>query len=174
MITSFYKKSKQAGFTLVEGLVYSFLFILISTGAISLLISLNNLFVQYEQRQNLITSGTVAMERVLVELREADNVITSKSEIASSTAGKLTLAKDTDEISFRKDGDKLDFYKNGAFESSLLFDSVAVEGVIFYYYVVDGIELVRVRLDLLSTQGANTERWSVTGGAIIRGTYEQA
>lgn len=167
-------KTKQAGFTLVEGLIYSFLFILISSVAVGFLFSLNGLFVQYKQKQALLASGTTAMERILIEVREADNILLLKSEIASSTAGVLTLNKGADEISFRKIGDQLELYKNDSFEASLLNDSVTVEGVTFYLYTgTDDIELIRVRLDLLSTQNSNIERYAVTGGAVIRGTYEK-
>lgn len=165
-------RTHSRGFTMVETLVYIFLFSLLSAGAITMLISLNDLFVQYKLKQDLLNSGTVAMERILTEVREADEVLLLKSEIASSTAGTLTLVHETDEISIRKNSDQLELYKNDIFETSLHTDSVEIEGATFYYYIENGIELVRIRLDLMSTQGSQTERWSVTGGSIIRGTYE--
>ncbi len=166
------KKISSSGFTLVETLVYLFIFILISSGAIGLLFSLNDLFVQYKLKQALLASGTTAMERILMEIREADSVIVSDSVFASSTAGVLVLDKGVDTIKIDTEAGDLGLYKNNLLEGVLHSDEIDVVGTTYYYYDQDGIILIRVKLDLSSTAGLQTEDWSLTGGAIIRSSYE--
>jgi len=166
------KKVSNSGFTLVETLVYLFIFILISSGAIGLLFSLNDLFVQYKLKQALLASGTTAMERILLEIREADSVTIADSVFASSTAGVLVLDKGTDTIKIDTEAGSLGIYKNNILEGVLHSDEIEVTGSTYYYYEQDGMVLIRVRLDLSSTVGVQTEDWSLTGGTIIRSSYE--
>ena len=168
----FLKKTSSSGFTLVETLVYLFIFILISSGAIGLLFSLNDLFVQYKLKQALLASGTTAMERILLEIREADSVLVADSVFASSTAGVLVLDKGVDTIKIDTDGGDLGLYKNNALEGVLHSGAIDLVGSTYYYYEQGGVTLIRARLDLSATAGSETETWSLTGGAIIRSSYE--
>lgn len=166
------KNNHNFGFTLVEILVYIAIFILITTSAIGLLFSLSDLFTQYKLKQSLLESGTNIMERLFVEIREADSIVLTESEIASSTAGALALDKGTETIKFIKVGNNLESSKDNVFLGNLNNSNVSILGATFYYYEHNGVELIRVKLDLRSTLGLQTEEWSVNGGAIIRSSYE--
>jgi len=164
-------KNNNAGFTLVEGLVYIFMFVILSTGALTLLFSLSDLFVQYELKQDVLSSGTTAMERMLLEIRESDEVTLSGSIIASSTAGVLILENGTSTVRIEKNGNKLEIYKEGVFESVLHTSTVEVPELTFYHYVKDEVELVRIHIKLQSSSGSLTEELDITSGAVIRGSY---
>lgn len=168
------KNNRNSGFSLIEILVYISIFILVSTSAIGLLFSLSDLFTQYKLKQSLLDSGANMMERVLVEIREADNVVLAQSEIATSTIGTLTLDKGLETIKFTKVGNNLEFIKNNLFEGNLNSTNVEILGATFYYYEQNGIEFIRLKLDLRSTMGSQIEEWSLSGGAIIRGSYENS
>lgn len=161
----------KSGFTLVEVLIYIFIFILVSGATLGLLFSMNELFVQYKLKQDLISSGTTAMERILLEIREADTITLAGSTLASSTAGIVTLENNSDTIKIQKNGTQLEIYKNDVFDGLLNKSTVGVTGVTFYHYKKDGVDLVRVKLDLQANGGNQVEVWSVTSGAIIRGSY---
>jgi len=161
----------QQGFSLVEVLVYIFIFTLVSAGALGLLFSLNDLFVQYKLKQSLFSSGTAMMERLLLEVRESDSLVIAQSQLASSTAGVITLEKYTNLTKVEKVGDELYLSFNDVLEGSLHASDVEIIGATFYHYEYGGVEMVRIRLDLRATAGSQVEEWSVTGGAIIRGSY---
>ncbi len=160
-------KKSTTGFALIEVLIYIFIFILISGGALSLLFSLSDLFTQYKIRQALLASGTTAMERMILEIREADSVV------ATST-GSVTLMNDLDTVNFRKNGNQLDLYKNDILQSTLNTSTVEVVDVSFNSYVLNEIELVRIQLELRSTVGAESEDWIINGGVILRGAYDKS
>ncbi|USN87369.1 MAG: prepilin-type N-terminal cleavage/methylation domain-containing protein [Candidatus Nomurabacteria bacterium] len=165
------KQNNKAGFTLIESLVYIFIFVLISGGAIGLLFSLNDLLLQYKLKQELLASGTAAIERILIEARQADTLTLAGSVLASSTAGVIILTQDANSTKIMKNGTQLELYKNGVLESTLTTANVDVVGSTFYHYTLNNKELIRVRLDLEANIGNQTETWSVSGGAIIRGSY---
>lgn len=160
-------KKLAAGFTLVEVLIYIFIFMLISGGAVSLLFSLSDLLTQYKIRQALLTSGTVAMERMVLEIREADSVVSASTE-------NLTLMNDSDTISFRKNGSNLDLYKNDLLQSTLNTSAVEVLDINFHSYSLNDIKLVRVQLELRSIVGTESEDWTINSGAILRGAYDKS
>ena len=164
------KTSRNLGFTLVEILVYMAIFILVSTSAIGLLFSLDDLFTQYKLKQALLESGTNIMERLLIEVRESDSVSLADSVLTSSD-GTLTLDKATETIKFIKNGNNLELNRDGVFEGNLNSSNIEILGATFYQYEQNGVELVRVKLDLRSTIEDQSEEWSVSGGAIIRGSY---
>lgn len=161
----------KSGFTLVEVLIYIFIFILVSGATLGLLFSMNELFVQYKLKQDLISSGTTAMERILLEIREADTIILAESTLASSTVGVIALENNSDTIKIQKNGNQLEIYKNNVFDGLLNKTTVSVIGTTFYHYQLNGVDLVRVKLDLQASGGNQVEVWSVTSGAIIRGSY---
>lgn len=160
-------KKSAAGFTLVEVLIYLFIFIIISGGTLSLLFSLSDLFTQYKIRQALLASGTAAMERMIVEVREADSIVSVSSE-------SLKLMNDSDTVSFQKNGTQLDLYKNDILQSTLNTSAVEVLNLSFHTYTLNDIELVRVQLGLRSTVGAESEDWTINSGAILRGAYDKS
>ena len=161
-----FKKSAE-GFTLVEVLVYMSIFVLLSGGALGLLFSLSDLFTQYKMRQALLTTGTSAMERMVLEIREADSVL------ATST-GMVTLRNSLDTISFQKNGSQLDLYKNGVLQSTLNTSTVEVMNVSFHSYVLNQVELVRIQLVLRSFVGTQSEAWTINSGVILRGSYDKS
>ncbi len=161
----------KSGFTLVEVLIYIFIFIVVSGATLGLLFSMNELFVQYKLKQDLISSGTTAMERILLEIREADTITLAESTIASSAVGVITLENNSDTIKIQKNGNQLEIYKNDVFDGLLNKTTVNVTGATFYHYQLNGTDLIRVSLNLQASNGNQTEDWSITSGAIIRGSY---
>lgn len=162
----------RQGFTIVEWLVYVFVFFLISGGAMGLLFSLNTLFIQHQVRQVVLESSTAILERTLLEVREADSVLLAQSTLASTTAGMLTLTNNATTTKIQKNGNNLELYKNGVFESLLHTSEVRVIRSSFYQYESNGVELVRVVLEVESSIGGFSESWTISGSAILRGTYE--
>jgi hypothetical protein len=128
--------------------------------------------VQHQLKQELLVSGTTAMERILLGVREADSVVLADSILASTTAGRLRLAERSgDTIDFELINGKLDLAINGVSQGDLVGENTTVERVIFYRYEANGVELVRVILEMSAAIGQVSSDWTLEGGAIVRGTY---
>jgi type II secretory pathway pseudopilin PulG len=160
-------KKSAVGFTLVEVLIYIFVFVLISGSSLGVLFSLSDLFTQYKIRQALLATGTSAMERMVLEIREADSV-------TSTAAGELTLTNNADTIFFQKNGSQLDLYKNGVLQGTLNTSTVEVISVSFHSYLLNQVELVRIQLVLRSIVGTQSEDWTINSGVILRGSYDKS
>lgn len=162
----------QQGFTLVELLVYLFIFTIITSASIGLVFSLDKLLVQYGLQKDLMTSGVAIMDSLLVEIREADHVIMTDSVIASTTAAVLVFEKGSDVLRLEKEGASINVYRNNIFDRKLNQDKVSVTDLIFFHYTDGESEFIRVSLNLGATLGDQTESWTIGGGALIRGSYE--
>lgn len=160
------------GFTLIEALVYVAILGIVSAGSITLLFNLDDLFFQYRVQQELFSSGTATLDRILTELRQAESIELAQSELATSTIGALTLVSDATTTSVALlDGD-LQITVNGEVEGLLNSSLVTVDGFTVFHYSLARSDLVRVRLVLSANQGEYTETLTLAGAAVIRGTYD--
>ena len=164
-------KNHKLGFTLVEWVVYLAIFFMVSGSSLGLIFSLDDLLLQYSARQSLLNSGSMIMERILLEIREADNVVLAQSVLASSTAAILSLEKNSQIIKIKKNGNSFELYKNSNLVGKLHESKVEVVSGTFYRYEADGKELIRVKLNLSATVGGQTETWLLSGAAIVRNSY---
>lgn len=166
------KNKFKSGFTLIETLVYVFIFVLLTTGALSLIFSLEELFSEYRLKEELLNSGTMTMERILLEVREADSVSLAGSALATST-GVLTLNKGGDIIKFSRSSGDLVMLENGATTTSFVNGNVTLMSDTYYHYVTGEVELVSVVLHLRATIAGEIEDWEIRGSAILRGSYDE-
>lgn len=163
------------GATLVELLVYLFLFALLTTGSLTLLFSLSDLFDQYRAKQLVFVSGTALVERVLTEVREADAVSLGDSIVGSSTAARLSLTKGVDSLVFERATTTAAavVWDNGQYAGLLHSEAVTVTDMRFYLYQEGNIDLVRVVVTVVATVDDYTETLTLSGGAIVRESYVQ-
>lgn len=163
----------QSGFTLVEVVVYLGIFSFISVASLSLLFSVHGLFMQYQVRQDLFVTSTTVLERLLLEVREADTVQASDSTFAT-TSSRLVLADtDANEVTFARSGDTLEFTDSTGTTIPLHDSGVRVESFLVRYYEEAERGYVAVTLDLAAEEQQYQETFSLTGGAVVRGMYVQ-
>lgn len=165
------------GFTIIELLVYLAIFVTVTAGSISLLFALEDVYQQYVVKQTLMESGTAIMERVLYEVREANQVLVGDSVLATATttAGVLTLSVDSDVStssvnSIRHEAGQL-LIESGGAVAQLHDDTVTIAAARWYVYEQDGVQFVRLSLDLTAEQAGYAESLTLESGAIIRQTY---
>lgn len=168
--------TSQSGATVVEILVYLFMFILLSGASLTLLFSLDGLFTQYRAKQLLLTSGTALMERVLTEVRGADTLLLPGSVVGSSTAAVLTLEHEgvSRQIAWNTTTNQVEWREGGVYGGLLHSEAVTINNMRFDHYEVNERELVRVVVELGVTIDGYTEALNLEGGAIIRGSYVQS
>lgn len=169
--TSMYYHRNRSGVALVEVLVYLFLLTVIVAAALSVVMVLYKLNTESQEKRILFNSGTMLLERVLLEIREAESVVLAESVVASTTYSVLTLQRQGDKIELMWKNGEITSAVNGGPQTTLHDDRIQITGATFYVYESDGKQLVRVKTDLAPVGGG--EGLSLSGGAIVRGTYEE-
>lgn len=159
---------REQGFTLVEMLVYLAIFVTVATASVTLMISLSTFVDQYRIETRLYRSGTSIMEQVLLAARQADQVVLTGTELATSTAGRVQFENSATTTDFILENNTVTLTINGEAQGSLTSSGVVVDGFTVYRYDTTNGELVRVRLDMTSTNNGVTRSLSVQGGAVIR------
>ena len=160
---------QRKGFTLIEVLVYVAILVIVSTAGVTLILSLDDVIVEYQVETALYRSATNVLEQVAVALREGDSLDVGNSLIASSTAGKLTVETGGVDTVFQKVGSDLLLTVDGVSKGDLLNDGVSVTDFTVYQHVTTIGTMVRVKLALTTTVGSTTKSTTFYQGAVIRG-----
>ncbi len=160
---------RSQGFTLLEVLVYLAILIIVSTVAVSLIVSLDEVIDRYKVDTALYRSGTNVMEQVIVELRRGDDFDVANSILNNSATGTLAINNGATTTVISKVGNELVLTINGKQYGNLLQEPVTVTGFTVYKYATASGTLVRVKLDLSVTIESVTKNITLYGAAIIRG-----
>lgn len=165
---------------MVEMLVYIAILMIVTTGSISLLFTLSGLVEQYRAEQAVLQSATAAMERMLLDIRAADEVNVAASTLATSGSpnpGELVLIQRigasvaTTTVFSVVDG-AVSMSVNGRVLGPLTESIVSVPRLVFFHYDNGTTETVRVRLQVESTFGERTVTREFYTTAVLNGSYE--
>jgi prepilin-type N-terminal cleavage/methylation domain-containing protein len=161
---------KNSGFTLVEVLVYLAIFLVVSTGAITLIVSLDDFILQYKVETSLYRSSTNVLEQVVTAARQAESFDASNSVLDSSTTGSLVVLKGgVGTVVKRTPTGDITLTVGGVDKGSLLSGNVVSDGFTVYKYDTAVGTFLRVKLDLTATESGITKTTSMYTGAVIRG-----
>jgi prepilin-type N-terminal cleavage/methylation domain-containing protein len=163
------KRHLQKGFTLVEVLVYLAIFVMVTTAATYLLITLNDVVDRYRVNTVLYRSGSSALEHMVVELRQANQFNTAGSVVNTAATGTLAVINNSTSTTFTKSGDELLLSINSVDYGNIVDDAVEVDGFTVYQYNTTVGTLVRLKLELTATVGSSTKSMTFYGGSVIRG-----
>lgn len=165
------RRNAQAGYSLIEMLIYLAVTILISLAGVETYLSLNTILVRNATERAVNHSAMVALERIGSELRNGLSINTGQSTFGTSP-GALTIVYGTTTSNFTISGGRLIFTQNGTAVGPLTSSDVTVESFIVNRYVGTTTELVRVSLTLSGhSKAASTTRTYYTS-AVLRGTYD--
>ena len=160
---------KQAGFTVIETLVYLFIFIVVSIAGTVFMISLNGLIDEYRIETALYRSGSSATEQILLAVRQADSVDLINTVSLSSTTGAIALQSTGTSTEIRKVGDELTLEINSTEYGNIVDAEVVVDEFTVFHYPLTIGEFVRFELVLTATIGSSTKTASFSGGGSVRG-----
>jgi prepilin-type N-terminal cleavage/methylation domain-containing protein len=163
------KRHLQKGFTLVEVLVYLAIFVMVTTAATYLLITLNDVVDRYRVNTVLYRSGSSALEHMVVELRQANQFNTAGSVVNTAATGTLAVINNSTSTTFTKSSDELLLSINSVDYGNIVDDAVEVDGFTVYQYNTTVGTLVRLKLELTATVGSSTKSMTFYGGSVIRG-----
>jgi prepilin-type N-terminal cleavage/methylation domain-containing protein len=163
------KRHLQKGFTLVEVLVYLAIFVMVTTAATYLLITLNDVVDRYRVNTVLYRSGSSALEHMVVELRQANQFNVAGSVVNTAATGTLAVINNSTSTTFTKSGDEILLSINSVDYGNIVDDAVEVDGFTVYQYNTAVGTLVRLKLELTAAVGSSTKSMTFYGGSVIRG-----
>jgi Tfp pilus assembly protein PilW len=159
------------GFSLVEVMVYLAVTVLVTVVAVGTLLSLNVVLLRNETERALTHEASVALERIVREIRAAEGINAGLSTLDASM-GRLALDSVSTTTVFSVSSGALQLEVNGTSLGALTSSRVTVEDVIFRRYVNSETELLRIALTLsVSNKAASSTRTFYTS-AVPRGSYE--
>lgn len=164
------RQHRHSGFTLIEMLVYLAIFMVVSTAAVTLLLSLDDFVDQYRLETRLYRSGTNVMEQILFAARQADAVDLVNTIEDTPSNGKLTVESAATSTAFTYTANDIELAINGVEYGAMTSDAVSVDAFTVYYYDSGESELVRVRLELSTSIDGVSKSLMLHGGAVIRGS----
>jgi type II secretory pathway component PulJ len=169
------KIPQNQGYSIAEMIVYLAIFAAVSILVINAFIVMTKSFSVSRTNRDLMESGSVAMERMVREIRQATSIDTSNS-VLSSNPGTLQL-NSTDingasvSVKFVTSSGALNLYQGGTLTGNLLGSNISVTNLIFRRMVTTNGEGVKIEMTLQDnrTPAARTENFYDT--IILRGEY---
>ena len=169
------KKNKQRGFSIIEALLYVVLLAIVTSVIVQMLISLSGVYKNIKLTRELESSGTIVMESILSEVRNASNVVLAES-VFGVDLGTLTLSgidpNDVAyELSFDVSSSTVRVAKDGATPIALSSMSATTSILTFTYVSNSHAQGVRVILQMSGVAGSSYQNKKFYGFAVLRGSY---
>lgn len=169
-MNSMEKINLKSGFSLVEVLFYISLLVLVAVGSITFLLSLQDLLARQKAERFVSNTASIAMERILFEIRQSNSVNLAGSTL-NSTSSVLSLTRDTGTVQFNLATGTI-MITDSSGVGSLTPPEVVVQNFYAYAYDNGRTELVRVVVQVKSTVASSTINERLEGAVVIRGSYE--
>lgn len=169
MFSSTYKKRK-AGFTLIEMVIYIALLVVISTAAVTALVSLTETVVSYRASQLVMRNAAPLMERFQTDVRNAHAVDLLNSTL-ESTPGTLEVMQGATTTAYTLSGGVVEVTQGGS-TVALTGSGVSVSELRFFAYDNLTTEMVRMQVTLSATVGSVTHTKTFNTATVLRGSYE--
>jgi len=169
------KFSLNRGTSLVEMIIYIVLLTLVLGIIVQMLIAIGGVYRNIKLTRELESSGTIAMESMLREARNASSVVVGQS-ILGSSPGVLVIFG-TDEISnpyeirFDTSSGILRISKDGETPAALTSSSSLVSYLLFTHVTNVNSEGVRIELEMTGTAGPISKSEKFYGFTVLRGSY---
>ena len=169
------KAKRSKGTTLVETILYVVLLVFVMSVIVQMLVSIGGVYRNIKITRELESSGTIAMEQMLREIRGASSVKISDSTFGTSP-GNITLSgfdesQNPYEIAFSVVSGVLKVSKNGASPVALTSFPASVSSLLFTHVATSTYEGVQVKLEVFGTAGSISKTAQFQGFTTLRGTY---
>lgn len=164
-------KHTERGFTLIEILVYLAILVTVSGGALTMLFSLTDNINSGRSERLVTNSATIALERMLSDIRGADLVDTFYSTF-DTNPGALTLIDGASTTAYSVVDGAIVIAKDGVTVGQLTNEQVTVDALRFYHYDNLQTEMVRILMTLTGVVGDATTTRTFEAASVLRGSYE--
>jgi len=164
------KIQNKKGFSIVEILVYLAIFTALSILVINSFITILSSFDITNMNRKLLESGTISMERISREIRQAESVNAFTTSTSLVLNSHDSLESDI-VIKFINEDGKLNFYKNDTLEGNLLGQNISITNLIFSRITTAKSEAVRIIMTLQYSGENNIKSENFYDTIILRGGY---
>jgi type II secretory pathway pseudopilin PulG len=170
-----YAQSNKKGFTIMEMIVYITISTVVVSTAVVGIVRLNSELGRYEATRILNNAGQTALERMVREVRAADNINRS-GYIFGINPGVLKLNStdvvtgDNKLVSFTIVSGIIELSDNGQ-TSPLTPDDVMVTELFFNDIVTSESEAVKISMVLETTKSGTTYEQALNTTTVLRGSY---
>ena len=171
------KTQNKNGFSIVEIIAYLAIFTALSILVINSFIVILSSFNTTNMNRKLLESGTVSMERISREIRQAKNIDIANSSLGSNP-GILQL-NSTDSggnalvIKFKDENNgQLNLYSDGSLKGNLLGQNVTITSLIFNRISTTQSEVVKIEMTLRYSLGHKTKSENFYDTVVLRGGYK--
>lgn len=175
-INSMKKLNFLRGYSLIEVIVYIAIFTSISILVINSFIAILSSFKNTEANRRLLESGSLVMERMTREIRQANSIDLINSTIGSNP-GTLQLNEEDSGgnsifVKFKKENNgEIDIYRNNNSGENLLSSQVLATSLIFRRITTTESEAVKIEMTLNYTNGSIVKNEKFYNTIILRGSY---
>jgi hypothetical protein len=165
----------RRGTSLVEMVLYVVLLTFVVGIIVQMLITIGGVYRNIKLTRELESSGTIALETMLREIRNASNVEAGESDL-NVNPGFLVISG-TDEnlnpykIKFNVVSGALQVSKNNESPTALTSSSGVIDHLLFSRVATSTSEGVRIEMEITGTAGPVSKSEWFYGFAVLRGSY---
>ena len=173
----FYKRgpSTQTGVSLVEMILYVVLLVIVMSVIVQSLVAVGRVYRSIMLTRELESSGTIAMEQMLREIRNASSLVLGESVIGTSPGAIAVSGVDESlnpyETKFDLVSGVLQISKNSETPASITSSPVSVSYLLFTRVATSTSEGVRIELEVSGTAGSISKSERFYGFTVLRGSY---
>lgn len=169
------KMKNKKGYSIIEILVYLAIFTAVSILVINSFIVILSSFNTTNMNRKLLESGSVVMERMSREIRQASTVDIVNSTLGSSPGVLQLNSTDGSDnpmvMKFAVVGQALNIYRDGDSLGNLLDQNVSVTSLIFRRISTTNSEAVKIEMTLFYSKGQISKSVNFYDTIILRGGY---
>lgn len=166
---------KVRGVTLVEAVLYLTLLIFVLGVVINMLMTINGSYREIRLNREIEISGTITMESLLREIRNASSIDTGNSQFDINPSKITLVGIDEYSNSYTKTYDVLDgvfrVSKNGGAPETLTSSLGSINSFVLKRLATSTSEAVRIELEIIGTLGSLSKTEKFYGFAVLRGSY---
>ncbi|MEK7116925.1 MAG: hypothetical protein AAB837_02060 [Patescibacteria group bacterium] len=163
------------GVTLIETIIYIVLLVFVMSLIVQTLVATSGVYRNIKLTRELESSGTIAMESMLREIRNASSVVVSESELLKNPGVLTVFGIDEDSnsysITFDVSSSTIRISKNGSIPTALTSSSGVVSYLMFTQVATSTSEGVRIELEMSGVLGLASSSERFYGFSVLRGSY---
>lgn len=166
---------RNRGFTLIEMVIYTVFVALIAIVSVNAILSMTKTFADLRIARDINNTATVAVERVVREIRNANDIQQAQSTFGTSP-GRLTLDTTTSggapkTIEFYVDSGRLRVKEDDIDMGPLTSKNVTIDSLIFNLITTSNTSAVKVTLQVTASRGNVSKTKTFYNTVSLRGTY---
>ena len=162
----------EAGFSLIESIIYLALFVTLSAVIIDSLIVLSISYTEVRVNRDLVDSISVPIERMTREIRLSSSWVSGSSSVFGTNPGKLTLnIGSSNTESFSLVSGAIQFVDSAGNVNNITSSNVSVDSLIFRNISTAKGSAVKIEMVLHSLRVPLSRSVSISDTVVLRQSY---